>query len=139
MTMETVRAAGGNLGDISLRRLSGLPRRLRETGMDEIGIGLRDLAQAIKHANGDGIRTVLRPKAQGPWPMAAPRMTFPCHVAIRLRSGGVVETDGRERGGCGSPAAEQQAVVERKFDAVRGAAEMPRAWRRRRPAAQPAG
>jgi hypothetical protein len=62
-------------------------------------------------------------------------MTFPAHVAIRLRSGGVVEASGREHGACGSPPAEQEQVVIRKFEAVREAAEMPPAWRRRRQAA----
>jgi hypothetical protein len=64
-------------------------------------------------------------------------MTFPAHVSIRLRSGGVLETDGRERGGSGAPLEEQQQVVAQKFDLVRDAAELPRAWRRR-PAPSPA-
>jgi hypothetical protein len=58
-------------------------------------------------------------------------MTFPCHVAVRLRSGGVLEADGRERGGSGTPIEEQEAVVGAKFGIAREAAEMPKAWRRR--------
>jgi hypothetical protein len=66
-------------------------------------------------------------------------MTFPCHVSIRLRSGGVLETDGRERGGSGAPLEEQQQVVDEKFDAVRDAAPIPKAWRRRpQPEPEPA-
>jgi hypothetical protein len=63
-------------------------------------------------------------------------MTFPAHVTLRLRSGGVLEADGRERGASGTSLVEQQQVVDEKFDAVRTAADMPLAWRRR--AAAPA-
>jgi hypothetical protein len=65
------------------------------------------------------------------------RLTFPCQVAIQLRSGGTLEADGRERGACGSPLDEQESVVSTKFDAVRKATDMPRAWRRRPVAAHP--
>jgi hypothetical protein len=58
-------------------------------------------------------------------------MTFPCHVAVRLRSGGLLETEGRERGGSCAPLEEQRQVVDEKFDVVREAAEIPKAWRRR--------
>ena len=65
-------------------------------------------------------------------------MTFPCRVAIRLRSGALLEADGREVGGSRAPLEEQQQVVGDKFDAVREAAEIPKAWRRRPvPAAEP--
>ena len=66
-----------------------------------------------------------------------PRMTFPAHVAITLRSGGVLETRGLERGASGAPLEEQEQIVGQKFDAVRDSAEMPRAWRRRAPASSP--
>src|SRR3954468_2326526 len=58
------------------------------------------------------------------------RMTFPAHVAIRLRSGGLLEADGREHGGSGAPLEEQEQVVSEKFALAREAAEMPKAWRR---------
>jgi len=61
----------------------------------------------------------------------APRMTFPCHVTIHLRSGGVLETDGKENGASGARIEDQAAVVSAKFDAVREAAEMPSAWKRK--------
>jgi hypothetical protein len=61
------------------------------------------------------------------------RLTFPAHVTIRLRSGGVLEADGHELGACGAPLPEQQQVVDAKFEATREAAAVPAAWRRRRP------
>ena len=87
--------------------------------MDEVAFGLSDLRQAA---------TALRRGGQTPSPK---RMTFPAHVTIRLRSGGLLETDGRERGGSGAPLDEQEQVVNEKFALVRDAAEMPKAWRRR--------
>ena len=62
-------------------------------------------------------------------------MTFPANITIHLRSGGVLETEGRERGASGAPLEEQQQVVSQKFELVRDAAEMPKAWRRRPTAA----
>ncbi|MFL5893800.1 MAG: MmgE/PrpD family protein [Thermoleophilaceae bacterium] len=135
LTMQTIRGAWSPdaIKDIPLRRLTGLRRRMQETGMDEIGIGLSDLREIIKRTDGGALTGLFRrPNSQLPTPNPAnPRMTFPCNVAIRLRSGGVLETDGRERGSCGSPLPEQQAVVAAKFDAISASAELPRAWRRR--------
>ncbi len=121
LTAQTLRGVGGSAADLPLSRLPEIRRRLRASGMDELGLGLGDLRKALprlaraRGADGDG----------------SIRMTFPCHVAIRLRSGGVLETDGREHGGSGASLEDQEAVVGAKFDAVREAAEIPRAWRRR--------
>jgi hypothetical protein len=87
--------------------------------MDEVGLGLSDLREAIPR-----MRRLRRHDGD-------PVMTFPCHVSIRLRSGGVLECDGRERGGSGHPLEEQVQVVGEKFEIAGAAAEMPRAWRRR--------
>ena len=57
-------------------------------------------------------------------------------MSIRLRSGGVLETDGAENGASGAPIADQRAVVDAKWEATREAAELPSVWRRRPPAAQ---
>jgi len=121
-TAKTLRGVGASASDIPLRRLPSIRRRLQETGMDEVGLGLSDLREAARH---------LRRRGDTPPHGGQIRMTFPCHVAIRLRSGGVLETDGRELGACGAPLSEQQQVVSDKFEAVREAAEMPPAWRRR--------
>ena len=100
--------------------------------MDEVGLGLGDLRDAARRL---GLRNLLG-RGDTPSDAGQLRMTFPCHVAISLRSGGVLEADGREHGGSGAPLAEQQQVVYDKFVVTREAAEIPKAWRRpARPAA----
>jgi ABC-type transporter Mla MlaB component len=42
------------------------------------------------------------------------RMTFPCRLRVRLRSGRTLEIEGDERGSCGRPLSEQREVVEAK-------------------------
>jgi MmgE/PrpD N-terminal domain/MmgE/PrpD C-terminal domain len=146
LTAKTIQAAGGSTADLPLRRLPSIRRRMQDTGMDEVGLGLADLREAARHLRGSGIRGL----AVSPWrrsdtptdgghafDAANIRMTFPCHVAIHLRSGGVLETDGRERGGSGASVEEQEAVVSARFAIAHEAAEMPKAWRRR-PAPSPA-
>lgn len=125
LTAKTLAGVGASASEIPLRRLPSLRARLRDTGMDEIGIGLGDLREAARRL---GLRGLAHgASADG----ALPRMTFPCHVTVRLRSGGVLESDGRERGSSGAPIDEQQQVVDEKFDAVRDVAGIPKAWRRR--------
>jgi 2-methylcitrate dehydratase PrpD len=123
LTMKTLQGVGATASDIPLRKLPAIRKRMQETGIDNVGLGFADLREAVARTR----------KLRGDTPTngGQPRMTFPCHVAVRLRSGGVLETDGRERGGSGAPLAEQQRVVSQKFDAVQDSAEMPRAWRRR--------
>ena len=138
LTAKTIQASGGSAADLPLRRLPSIRRRMQDTGMDEVGLGLADLREAAKHLGGGGVRGGIRSiAARGASDAASIRMTFPCHVSIQLRSGGVLETDGRERGGSGASLEEQQAVVAEKFGIAREAAEMPKAWRRR-PAPSPA-
>ena len=129
LTAQTIQGVGGSASELPLRRLPAIRRRLQDTGMDEIGLGLADLRDVIRHLGAGGLRNLARGSAE------APRMTFPCHVAIRLRSGGLLEAGGRERGGSGAPLEEQEQVVTEKFAIVREAAEMPKAWRRRPSAA----
>ena len=42
------------------------------------------------------------------------RMSFPCRLGIRLRSGRTLELEGAEHGACGHPLEEQRQVVEEK-------------------------
>jgi 2-methylcitrate dehydratase PrpD len=135
LTAKTIAGVGGSASDLPLRRLPALRRRLHDTGMDEVGVGLGDMREAARRL---GIRNLLG-RGETPSGGGQLRMTFPCHVAIRLRSGGVLETDGREHGGSGAPLAEQQQVVADKFALAREAAEMPKAWRRRPTAAASPG
>jgi 2-methylcitrate dehydratase PrpD len=146
LTAKTIAGVGGSASDLPLRRLPAIRQRLQATGMDDVGIGLSDLREAARKLGVGGMRGLARrASTNGASPLDAAdiRMTFPCHVAIHLRSGGVLETDGRERGGSGAPLEEQQQVVGEKFGIAREAAEMPKAWRRRQtpspsPAASPA-
>jgi hypothetical protein len=113
---------------------------MHDTGMDEVGIGMSDLRHVVRRLDTGALRGLIRgSKDDGPeardWSQV--RMTFPCEVTVHLRSGGVLETAGREHGACGAPLAEQQMVVQEKFEAVRDAADMPTAWRRRPEPAQP--
>ena len=141
-TMQTLKGVGANASYIPLKKLGGIRRRMQETGMQEIGLGFGDLREAVRHLDGDafkGLRRRSSANGKGESPsfgghlgdVDSLRMTFPCHVTIHLRSGGVLEADGRERGASGTPLEEQQQVVQEKFEAVREAAPMPRAWRRR--------
>jgi 2-methylcitrate dehydratase PrpD len=123
LTMKTLQGIGASASDIPLRKLPGIRKRMHETGIDNIGLGFADLREAVTRTR--------RLRGDTPTNGGQMRMTFPCHVTVKLRSGGVLETDGRERGASGAPLAEQQQVVSQKFDAVQGSAEMPRAWRRR--------
>jgi hypothetical protein len=129
-TAKTLRGTGADLSDVPLRRLASVRKRMHETGMDSFGLGFSDLREGARRMDPSAIRALFG-RGQTPPDWGQLRMTFPCHVAIRLRSGGILETDGRERGSGGAPLAEQQHVVSDKFDAVRDAADMPRAWRRR--------
>jgi hypothetical protein len=117
--MKTLDGVGASASDVPLRKLPDLRRRMRATGIDDIGLTLSDVREAIPR---------LRRLASSNGDI---RLTFPCHVTISLHSGGVLETDGRERGGSGHPLEEQQQVVDEKFAAVREVAEIPKAWRRR--------
>jgi 2-methylcitrate dehydratase PrpD len=126
LTARTIAAAGGSTSDVPLRRLPAIRRRLQDTGMDEVGLGFADLRDAAKYLARRG--ETLPNGGQ-------PRMTFPAHVTVQLRSGGTLEADGRERGGSGMPLEEQEQVVSEKFAIVRDTAEMPKAWRRRPTAA----
>jgi hypothetical protein len=142
LTAKTIAGVGGSASDLPLRRLPAIRRRLQATGMDEVGIGLSDLREAARKLGVGGVRGLARRgSTNGASPLDAGniRMTFPCHVTVHLRSGGVLETDGRERGGSGAPLEEQQQVVGEKFGIAREAAELPKAWRRRPSPSRAAG
>jgi len=127
-TAKTLNGVGGSVTEIPLRRLPSIRRRLQQTGMDEVSLGLTDLREAARY---------LRKRGDTPPAGGQLRLTFPAHVSIRLRSGGVLASDGRERGGSGAPLGEQEQVVGEKFALAREAAEMPKAWRRRPTPAAP--
>jgi hypothetical protein len=126
LTAETLRGtvdAGAGLGDVPLRALSRVRRRMRELAMDELGIGweaLRELARdpAARRALGGITRRAFagdqnRGGLDGV-DTSAMRLTFPARLRIRLRSGREIEIAGDEPGSCGRPLGEQQTVVAEK-------------------------
>src|SRR4029453_2660633 len=49
LTAKTIAGVGGSASDLPLRRLPGIRRRMQDTGMDEVGLGLADLRAAFPH------------------------------------------------------------------------------------------
>jgi hypothetical protein len=138
LTVRTVRApidAGLGLGDVPLSAWPRVRRRMKDLHMDDLQPRLRDLRQLVPRLI-RGWRGVLGSRenverepgaATGPagdavglarLDTAAPLMTFPCNVTIRLRSGRLIELEGKETGGGGHPLDEQRAVVAEKARAT---------------------
>jgi 2-methylcitrate dehydratase PrpD len=150
LTLRTLNGASAGmpvtaaLGDVSLRKLAGVRRRMQQSGMDEVGIGFGELRELARRLDAGAVRGLFRRGGDSADDDLAGldtsllRLTFPCHVSIRLRSGRMLETDGAEKGASGSPIAEQRAVVDAKWEATREAAELPSVWRRRPAPAPPA-
>jgi 2-methylcitrate dehydratase PrpD len=114
------------LGEVSRREWRLVRRRMRELGMDEASLGPRELAGMLRAgvrnrgeipAGGDA--------AQGLAAMDTTRLrlTFPTRLRVRLRSGRVLETEGREPGACGTSVEEQGEVVAAKWARTGGSPE----------------
>jgi 2-methylcitrate dehydratase PrpD len=117
-TLQGAAAGGATLRDVPLKAWPGVRRRLRELHMSDLSLGMRDLSALAREPR---LLRRLRGAALGPGSGAtetldthALRMTFPCRLTLRLRSGRILELDGGEPGACGHPLAEQREVVERK-------------------------
>jgi hypothetical protein len=122
LSLETARGvvdAGASLGDVGPGALPAVARRVRELAGGE-GTSLREgldrdvvaeLWRLLRDARSS------QPGLDG-LDAAALRMTFPCRLRLRLRTGETVEVDGREEGGSGRPLDEQRAVVEDKARSV---------------------
>jgi 2-methylcitrate dehydratase PrpD len=134
LTLQTVRGTTEAIplraatAGVPARRWAALPRRMRETGMDELGLGWSELRELLgsseaRAALGDlvrGGRGGGRPVGLAALDTSRLRMTFPARVRMRLRSGRSLETDGREPGSCGRPIAEQREVVTQKWSLTGG-------------------
>jgi hypothetical protein len=130
LTLDTIRGAvagGASLRDVPVSAWPGIVRRAREAGLVEGALDRRELrgllgdAGPLRELAGIVRREALRrdgPRGMEAIETAALRLTFPCRVRIRLRSGETIEADGREPGSCGRPLDEQRAVVEDKCRAV---------------------
>jgi 2-methylcitrate dehydratase PrpD len=127
LTIETIRGSANALplaaatSDVPASRWLSLPRRMRETGMDELSLGFSDLKKLARRPEvRSAIAGRLRSSADGGATGLAAldtgrlRMTFPARVRVRTRDGRTLEAEGREPGSCGSPIDEQAAVVARK-------------------------
>jgi MmgE/PrpD N-terminal domain/MmgE/PrpD C-terminal domain len=122
LTLRTVRGmidAGAAPDDVSPRGWLRVGRRVRELGMDDVALdarGLRDLLMAP--GAWEAVRATLRPRGNRAGIAALDterlRLTFPCRLEIRLRSGRTLEIEGDEPGSCGRPLSKQAAVVEEK-------------------------
>ena len=110
--------AGASAGDVQLRGWLMVLRRLRETGLAEAALGREQLVGLVRQPHLLGqLRRLLGSRSRegiAALDTGALRLSFPCALRIRLRSGQVLDVDGDERGACGRPLAEQRTVVEQK-------------------------
>ena len=134
LTLATIRGSADALPlaaatkDVPAGRWLSLPRRMKETGMDELSLGFSDLRElaarpevrsavlaGMRRSGHDGGTTGL-----GALDTGKLRMTFPARVRIGTRDGRSLEAEGREPGACGRPLAEQKAVVYAKSATLTG-------------------
>src|SRR3954452_15973769 len=121
-TVEGAAAGGASLGDVPLRAWGRALRRLRDLGMSDLALGRSDLRGLARSPQllGRLRRAAVGAGAGGTAALdtSALQMSFPCRLAVRLRSGRTIEVAGAERGGCGHSVAEQSDVVARKCETV---------------------
>jgi 2-methylcitrate dehydratase PrpD len=127
LTFETLRGSADALplaaatADVPARRWLSLPRRMRETGMDELSLGFSDLRELaarpeVRHALAGAFRKGGDPEVTGLAALdtARLRMTFPSRVRVKTSDGRSLEADGREPGSAGRPLEEQEGVIRAK-------------------------
>src|SRR4051794_10892590 len=121
-TVEGAAAGGASLGDVPLRAWGRAIRRLRDLRMSDLALNASELGGLARNPQ---LLRRLRRAAIGSGAggtaaldTSALRMTFPCRLTLRLRSGRTIEAVGEEPGACGHTIAEQSEVVARKCDTV---------------------
>jgi hypothetical protein len=122
LTLRTVRGlvdAGAAPTDVSPRRWLRVRRRVRELGMEDLTLDAARTRDLLTAPGGwDAVRSLLRagPERGGIASLDTGRLrlTFPCRLEIRLRSGRTFQIEGDEPGSCGRPLSEQAAAVEEK-------------------------
>ena len=124
-TLATARGvvdAGASVRDVPARAWPRVLMRMRELGMSEAALPLRDLRELARRP---GLRRELRAllgagsgRGLSGLDTGRLRMTFPCRLRIRLRSGRLVELEGDEPGASARPVEEQRAVIEARCSAV---------------------
>jgi hypothetical protein len=125
LTLRSARGvvdAGASVRDVPAAAWPRVLRRMRELGMDEAALPLSELVELGRRAPlRRELRRLLRSGSGGgidALDTGRLRMTFPCRLRVRLRSGRVVELEGDEPGASARPVAEQRAVVEARARAV---------------------
>ena len=113
-TAEGMSAGGASLRDVPLGSIPRLLRRAAELPRPDARPLLRDAALRRR------LGSLIRGDRAGidALDTSRLRMTFPCRLRVRLRSGRVLELEGSERGGCGAPVREQADVVAAKAELV---------------------
>jgi 2-methylcitrate dehydratase PrpD len=123
-TLDGAGRGGATLREVPLTAWPRVGRRMRELNMTDLSLGVRDLGALARQPRllGRLRRAAMGPGAGGTDSLdtRALRMTFPCQLTLRLRSGRVIELDGGEPGACGHPLAEQREVVEHKAAVIEG-------------------
>ena len=121
LTLRTARGvvdAGVSIRDVPPSGFRRAFRRSVELGMDETRLPLREFLEplregALRREVWDLVRSGSCDGLAGV-DTSRLRMTFPCTLRIRLRSGGELEVEGSEPGASAHPIEEQRAVVERR-------------------------
>jgi MmgE/PrpD N-terminal domain len=132
LTARTLRGTldAGASPNLGLGDLLRIRRRLGDANMDEANPApavLRALAadRGLRRNLGRSLRARFSGNAKSDAGIdgldtAALRMTFPSRLRIRLRDGSTRVVEGSEPGSCGSPLAEQRAVVEERLAVAGG-------------------
>jgi hypothetical protein len=122
--------AGASLGDVPARAWPRVLRRMRELGMTEGALSLRDLRELARRRD---VRRELAGALRGGHAAGIARldterlrMRFPCRLTIALRSGGTLGVDGEESGASARPLADQRAVLAEKCAVVGLSADLVR-------------
>src|SRR5207248_2992177 len=125
VTLATARGvvdAGASVRDVPARAWPRALMRMRELGMNEAALPLRELGDlARKPELRREVRALLAGgsgRGLGGLDTGRLRMTFPCRLRIRLRSGRLVELEGDEPGASARPVAEQRTVIEARCRAA---------------------
>jgi 2-methylcitrate dehydratase PrpD len=119
LSLETLRGpveAGASTADVGPAGWLRVARRLRELRMPAV-LGPTELRRLLSRADLRGeLWRLVRTRGAGldRLDTDAMRMSFPCRLRIRLRSGGTLELEGGQPGSCGRPLEEQRRVVEDK-------------------------
>jgi len=118
-TLLGTTSAGGSAGDVTPAGWATIVRRMRELGMADATLSPADLLElarrpALLRQLGAAVR-LRRREGLAALDTGRVRLTFPCRLQIRLRSGAGLALEGAEPGSCNRPLAEQREVISAKL------------------------